>query len=392
VSRPARRPARAVAALAVVLAVAAALAPGASPSRFLRVGLFDDGQVLTGKVDTVFPLLASTRAQVVRITLWWSGPTVSVARTRPATPTDPADPAYDWSTYDRVVRAAAAGGLEPLLSILGTPSWANGGRRWNVAPTDAADLQRFATAAATRYSGTYRLADGTTLPRVRLWVAWNEPNNPVFLAPQFARTPSGRWQVRSARDYARICNAIVVGVHAVPPRGKVACGVTAPRGNDDPRSTRPSTSPLAFARALAAAGAVGFEAYAHHPYYGAPVETPTTHPARGSRGKPVTAVTLANLGVLEREVTRLFGPKRIWVTEYGYQTNPPDSVFGVSWLKQASYLQQAVRIARADPRVDLFLWFLLVDDTSPGGWQSGLVTAGGTRKPSFAAFQRAAVR
>lgn len=144
------------------------------------------------------------------------------------------------------------------------------------------------------------------------------------------------------------------------------------------------------ARSAASAGATGFDAYAHHPYYGTPTETPTTPPRARADGRPSTAVTLGNLDRLIREVSRLFGKKRIWLTEYGYQTNPPDTVFGVSWLKQAAYLEQAVRIVRANPRVDLFLWFLLVDDTSGGGWQSGLITASGVRKPSFAAFQTAA--
>ena len=33
------------------------------------------------------------------------------------------------------------------------------------------------------------------------------------------------------------------------------------------------------------------------------------------------------------------------------------------------------------------LWFLLRDEPALGGWQSGLVTLSGKRKPSFAAFQ-----
>jgi hypothetical protein len=36
----------------------------------------------------------------------------------------------------------------------------------------------------------------------------------------------------------------------------------------------------------------------------------------------------------------------------------------------------------------MLLWFLLRDDTAAGGWQSGLITAGGRKKPSFIQFQR----
>ncbi len=80
---------------------------------------------------------------------------------------------------------------------------------------------------------------------------------------------------------------------------------------------------------------------------------------------------------------------RVWITEYGYQTSPPDRFFGVTYAKQAAYLREAVAIARANPRVDMFLWFLLKDEVRADGWQSGLMTARGVKKPSFAAFVKA---
>ena len=75
-------------------------------------------------------------------------------------------------------------------------------------------------------------------------------------------------------------------------------------------------------------------------------------------------------------------------TEYGYQTNPPDRLFGVSYARQAAYLKQSFAIARANPRIDMMLWFLLRDERRLAGWQSGLFTASGRKKPAFAAFQR----
>ena len=59
--------------------------------------------------------------------------------------------------------------------------------------------------------------------------------------------------------------------------------------------------------------------------------------------------------------------------------------------KQAAYLTQAVAYARRHPQIDLFLWFLLRDEGRLEGWQSGLTTVTGTRKPSFNAFRRAAL-
>jgi len=381
---------RAAAALAATLvALAVVLAPSASASPSLKVGIFDDGVVLYGEPDLVFPQLAKTGTQLLRVNLWWSGPGISVATRKPKRPGDPKDPAYNWDTYDRTVRFSIVNNIQPIFSIIGTPPWANAAKGWNVAPTNARDLRLFAAAAQKRYSGTFVNADGITLPRVSLWMAWNEPNNPVFLKPQYRRTGK-TWAIQSGRDYAKMCNAVVQGVKSIQRSSTVACGATGPRGNNNPNSSRPSVSPLPFLRAMKLGGAKGFDAYAHHPYYGSPAETPSTPPPPGKRGRPPTAVTLGNIDVLIKEIDRLYGKRmRIWVTEYGYQTNPPDRFYGVTYSKQAKYLTQAVSVVRANPRIDVFLWFLLRDEERLGGWQSGLTTFEGKRKSSFNAFRRA---
>jgi hypothetical protein len=101
-----------------------------------------------------------------------------------------------------------------------------------------------------------------------------------------------------------------------------------------------------------------------------------------------TAITLGNISILTAEISRLYGAKKLWVTEYGYQTRPPDSQFGVSWTLQARYLTQAFGIARKNPRISMMLWFLVRDEPLLSGWQSGLVTSDGRRKPSYEAFRR----
>jgi hypothetical protein len=283
------------------------------------------------------------------------------------------------------VIGASALGVRVVFAIVGTPGWANGGARPAVAPRNAARLKEFAYAAAFRYSGTYVRADGVTLPAVQHWIAWNEPNLRLGLIPQYRRV-KGRLVIASARDYARICNAIYDGVHGTLLRGeRVACGATAPRGNNTLRVRRPSVSPLAFLRAMKRAGARRFDAYAHHAYHGTPSETPSTKP----RGR--TAVTLANIDALGRELTRLYGRKRIWITEYGYETFPPDGAFGVSWPLQARYLEGAFSLARRHPRIDMLVWFLLRDEARLKGWQSGLLAASGAQKPAYRAFQRMAL-
>ncbi len=375
-----------VAAVLVAVAGLAATAQPAAGSRYLRVGIYDEAQTLYGPVAKTFATFRELHVQEVRLNLYWGGP-YGVATKRPANPTNPADPAYNWTLYDRTVDYAAQNGVRVLFSIYGTPSWANGGKGVNHAPTKAADLRAFAYAAAQRYSGKFVGSDGDVIPAVREWLAWNEPNNPIFLSPQFKR--SGRkWIMQSPIDYARICNAVYSGVHATMISSeRVACGATAPRGNNEPSSSRPSISPIAFLVAAHKAGLKTFDAWAHHPYYQLPSETPSSPPPAPANGAQPTAVTLGNISVLIKEVTHLYGNKRIWITEYGYQTNPPDPLIGVSWAKQAKYLTQAFAIARKNPRIDLMMWFLLKDEPNLGGWQSGLITYGGRQKPSFNAFK-----
>jgi hypothetical protein len=350
----------------------------ASASRML-FGFYDDAQVI-GNTTWAFTQLKSLRAGVVRTTLDWP----LVARRRPVKPADPADPAYNWTAVDNVVDQASKRGIRVLLAINGTPRWAGPAR--NRLPRRVLDLRLFATAAALRYSGTYRVKveenePERILPAVRHWLAWNEPNNPIFLRPQW-KMVQRKWRAQAAYDYAKICSAIWAGVHATRLAGeKVACGATGPRGNDAPRSSRASTSPLVFMAALRRAGLRRMDAYAHHPYYGHRTEKPTTVP------KSKKAVTMANIGLLIKQVNRLWGPKRIWITEYGYQTNPPDRLFGVSYRNQARYMQQAVAMAKKTRRIDMFIWFLIKDEGRLSGWQSGVITRRGARKPSYRAFQ-----
>jgi hypothetical protein len=268
-----------------------------------------------------------------------------------------------------------------LFTFFGTPAWANGGSPPSRAPRNAARMREFAHAAALRYGGAYADEGGEVLPLVRLWSAWNEPNLRLGLIPQWKRV-RGRWVIQSAIDYARICNAVVQGVRStLSGRHLVACGETAPRGNNNPRGKKPSVAPLAFLRAMKKAGAKGFDVYAHHAYYGAPWESPATRP----RGPG--AITLASVDRLIADVTRLYGRKKIWITEWGYQTNPPDTIFGVTPARQARWLTEGYAVAAANPRIDMLLWFLLRDEEDPSRWQSGLVDAQGRPKPAFRAFQ-----
>jgi hypothetical protein len=373
----------AAAGVAIATSAPADSAPSASSAARsgILVGFYDDEQIY-GRTDWAFRQLKSMRAGIVRITINWP----TVAKRRPDAPANPADRAYNWTAVDSVFSQAARNKVRVLATIMGTPRWA--GPAKNRLPRRITDLRLFAHAAAKRYSGKYRVDQGENepvrvLPAVRHWLAWNEPNNPIFLKPQWKRV-GGKWRPQSAFDYAKICSAIWAGVHSTGLSGeKVGCGATGPRGNDAPRSSRPSTSPLVFLTWLRRAGLKRFDAYAHHPYYSSRFERPTTVP----RSKK--EVKLGNIGVLIKRLDSLYGGrKRLWITEYGYQTRPPDRAFGVRLSAQAKYVHQAFAVARKTRRIEMLVWFLIRDERRLSGWQSGVVTVRGTRKPSFRAFQK----
>ncbi len=76
---------------------------------------------------------------------------------------------------------------------------------------------------------------------------------------------------------------------------------------------------------------------------------------------------LADLSRLEAVLDRAFttyGVSRklpLYLTEYGYETNPPDPFRGVAPKRQSLYLNEAQYLAAQDPRVRSLAQFLLYD-------------------------------
>ena len=109
-------------------------------------------------------------------------------------------------------------------------------------------------------------------------------------------------------------------------------------------------------------------------------------------------VTLADLprleGSLDR-IQRVYGSHKrfpIYLTEYGFDTNPPQLFNSVSPATQATYLNQAEYMAWRDPRVQTLSQYLLKDERLVDGarysaFASGLEFINGTAKPSLAAYR-----
>ena len=123
--------------------------------------------------------------------------------------------------------------------------------------------------------------------------------------------------------------------------------------------------------------------YAHNPYPEQPQrETPTSGAC-----KKCPSITMASLEKLQVEVQRAWPGKHMWLTEYGYQTNPPDKKLGVSYALQAKYIgEAALRVYRA-ARVDMLIHFIVRDEPNLAAWQSGFMTTKGKKKPSYDAYR-----
>jgi hypothetical protein len=328
--------------IAVVLLAACALAGAlradqAAAEPGVKFGIQDDAWLEHGPGTLASRVATLDRMglDVVRVTLNWHR-------------IEPRPGAFRWDRSDRLLRALRARGLAPVVTIVGTPGWANGGDGPNIAPLDPGDFQVFTRTVALRY------------PFVRHWVIWNEPNKPLWLTPA------------SPTTYVRqILNPGYRGIKEVNRAALVAGGVTAPRGGSG------GTSPVDFIRGMDRAGA-RLDAYAHHPYPVYPGDTPY------SGGCSCKTITMASLERLIRLVDEAFPRARVWLTEYGYQTNPPDA-FGVSRLEQARFVAEAARRVYVARKVDMLIHYLYRDEPEVGRWQSGLETVDGRAKPSLAA-------
>ena len=327
--------------IAAVVAAAAASTAATAPK--VAYGLQDDAwiQFGPGTIESRIETLRALGIHVVRLTVRWDQ-----VETEQGT--------FDWTSTDAVLGPLEQAGIEPVVTLYGTPGWANGVRPPNVAPTRGADFAEFAAAIAERY------------PSVHKWTIWNEPNQRRWLSSA------------SPVEYVtRLLNPAYAAIHDVSPSSRVAGGVTAPRGGAG------GTSPVSFIRGMGRAGA-RLDAYAHHPYALSPSETPWSGGCAHCQ-----TITMSTIGRLVTETQNAFGrPVRLWLTELGYQSNPPDRIAGVPLQTQATYVAAAAYRAWLTPRVDLLVQYLYRDEPGTDRWQSGVETRAGLAKPALGAVSK----
>jgi hypothetical protein len=341
-----------------------------TPLRPLQTAIVDPDAFGGADAGLELGRAADAGATVIKVPLFWN----SVApATRPAhfTPSDPNDPSYNWSAMDAELKLLKAHGLTPLVYVSGPPTWAM--RSFDgVARAEAKQFGAFALAAVKRYSGS------GGLPRVRYWEAWNEPN----------KVPGPQFKASAPTWYRGIVNAFATSVHSQPGNLVVAGGLA-------PFGISTAAAPLAFMRSLlcvkpACKSAVHFDVWSTDPYSAGGPSHHAVRPNDVSVADLPKMKAVLDAGVSAGHVVSTV-PVRFWVTEFSWDSNPPDPA-GVPAKLEGRWVAEALYRMWTDG-VSLVTWFNIRDHpivSSP--YQSGLYYAGATPqsdrpKPALTAFR-----
>ena len=397
----------------VLILVAAALAalPAAAGASARQISIFADDAVLRGL--SVHDAEASMRevkrlgADMVRTAVSWRRVSPRpFSRRKPGgfDVGDPRDPGYDWSSYDAFVSRARRSGLKVYLTLSPPiPYWASeeprrcphfiGGYRklgrscyWKPRPKL---FGQFVKAVARRYRG-----------RVSLYSMWNEPNLEHYLYPPLRRTRFGVVDV-AARRYRSLWHEgwKAIARYDRPRRGKVLFGETAAISSPmdtlraalclDPDG-RPFRGRLRALQGCRNPRRLAVGGFAHHPY---------AQQAAGSvfeRTKSIDSLPLAYLGRLHALIAgaarhgRIPRGRGIYLSEFGFQSKPPDRYEGLSLGAHARSINEADRLFHRDRRVRSVTQFQLYDVPEPGNrdaFNTGLRFYAGPRKPAWHAYR-----
>lgn len=329
--------------------------------------------------------------KALRVELNWD--TVAPDPTSATTPTfEATNPgSYAWGQYAVLLAEAKQRGWPVLLTVTApAPRWATANHQAPyVTRPDPKDFEEFMTAVAHEFGS-----------EVSVYSIWNEPNESVFLMPQWNAngTPA------SGRIYRGLYQAGYAGLQAAGlAHPKVLFGETAPAGYERVSTRREGKSvalrhpvaPLAFMREALCLNAhykkssscseLQMSGYAHHaytvpagPYY---VFSQRDDVSIGSLSRLSNALNLA------ARAHAIPASVPIYLTEFGVQSKP-NKYLGVSAAKQAEYDAISEHIAYNNSRVVAFSQYLLKDDPvggpEPGAsFQTGLEYVNGLTKPLY---------
>jgi hypothetical protein len=249
--------------------------------------------------------------------------------------------------------------------LIGTPSWANGGRSSEWAPDNPRDFADFAVAASRHYPGVHR------------WMIWGEPNRRGNFRPLPAGKPTG------PRRYARLLDAAYEELKRVSRRNVVIGGMTYTSGDIPPRVwLRELRLPNGRPPRL--------DWWGHNPF------SARFPDLRRSPYRP-GLLDFSDLDTLHHLLALSYGRRhtpRLWLSEFTIQSDHGSGAFNwyVTRATQASWLTAAYRIAHSHRWIAGLGWSYLLDQAENASRTAahwGLLTADGKRKPAYDAYRRA---
>jgi hypothetical protein len=441
--------------LSLTLALGALLAPAAHASPGQISIMMDDDQLIYRGDDVATRSLEQMKklgVDAVRVTVLWKTvaenarfsaadikrlkltgklKTAAQKQTKKFKATNPSTyPIRNWDRYDNLVTSARDVGIKIYFNVTGPgPSWGmtrppkkylSLAGTWKPRPSA---FKQFVTAVGKRFDGTYVDENGShaALPRVSFWSLWNEPNQAGWLSPQWERrgssiVPASPALYRKLQQFGY--KGLVASGHRVD-NDIILMGETAPNGTDQ-RTAKAPMRPGTFLRELACIdpagnpytgaaasardcgdfakrGPIMANGYAHHPYTkNVPPTTADPNP------NAITMANISSLGTLLDDLSAKSGgaiPANLplFMTEFGFETNPPDPFSGVAPAAQALYNTIGEYQAWQNPRIRSQAQFLLRDvapvRTHKKGtkaywftYQSGLLYLKGAPKVSLLSY------
>jgi hypothetical protein len=340
--------------LLAALAGACATAQRASAGPNLILGVDDDTARWLGMAGVLNPIYHELGLRAVRVTLQW--------RPGASAPSD-----QDLTEINRAV--LATWGFRLVVVVDG--------------PADQPPADPVSRAQYCDYTAGLVRA----FPQVQDIVIWTEPNSGNFWRPQ-AGAPAA---------YEALLATCWDALHRVRPDVNV---IAASAPHRDPVSWFNGVG-----AALRASGRTQriFDTVGHNAYPDNSAESPyATHKKNldeGDYSRLVSTLYKAFAGTAQPPPGQ--GGVTIWYMEDGFQskitsarqlyTGTETDRFAVDESQQANLVSEAMKLAYCQPYVGAFFNFELRDETLLSGWQSGLLRADWTAKPSFYSYRDAAV-
>jgi hypothetical protein len=300
---------------------------------------------------------------------------------------------YEWASFDPLVERAAKSGIELLPFVIGAPTWAvpnanvpgapgaEAPARLPAAGTAGTAWSAFLKAAVARYgpNGTF-WSEHPTVPDkpINAWQIWNEPNFKYFVAHpnpteygKLVKISSAA--IKSADPSAQV---ILAGLFAKPKGARFVSG----------KKVKNATSPNWF-------GSYFLEQmYKTNPGIKSRFQGVALHPYV-ARYTQLAAEIEELRGVMTRAGD---GAKRLWITELGWSSEPPQgpsNVFAVGAAGQARELKGAFALLKQDAakfRLQRVYWFSVDDAPATCNFcnGSGLFKKGFVPKKSWTEFTK----